>query len=44
LFTAEQMKAYWELKKIIRTRTEIVDVFKELIFAKDNLQQIIDGS
>ncbi|XP_059445091.1 protein SIEVE ELEMENT OCCLUSION B-like [Corylus avellana] len=40
----EQIKAYKQLKKIIRTHTEIMEVLKELIFAKDNLQEIFYGS
>jgi hypothetical protein len=44
LFTAEETRAYRKLKKIIRTPTEIIEVFKTLIFSDDNVQQLIDGS
>jgi hypothetical protein len=44
LFNAEETKAYRKLRKIIRTHTEIVEVFRVLIFADDNVHQLIDGS
>ncbi|XP_059446689.1 protein SIEVE ELEMENT OCCLUSION B-like [Corylus avellana] len=40
----EQLKTYRQRKKSILTHTEIMEVLKELIFAKDNLQEIFDGS
>ncbi|XP_059447775.1 protein SIEVE ELEMENT OCCLUSION B-like [Corylus avellana] len=39
----EEGKAYWELKKIFRTRTEIMEVIKALIYSKDNPQPLFDG-
>lgn len=44
LFTAEEMEAYRKLKKLLRTPTEIMEVFKALIFAKNNVQPLMDGS
>jgi hypothetical protein len=43
-FNAEETEAYWKLTKLFRTPTEIMEVFKGLIFSKDNVQPLIDGS
>lgn len=45
LFTTDEIEAYRRLKKFLRPPIEIMEVFKALIFdAKDNVQQLIDGS
>lgn len=38
VFNAEELKAYWDLKKFLANPTDIVDVLKALIFAVDNGQ------
>jgi hypothetical protein len=43
-FNAEEVEAYWKLTKLFRTPTEIMEVFKGLIYTKDNVQPLIDGS
>ncbi|KAL4643401.1 hypothetical protein ACB092_02G089300 [Castanea dentata] len=40
----EIIKAYRKLSKLLQTPTEIMEVFKALIFGKDNVQPLIDGS
>ncbi|XP_008246140.1 PREDICTED: protein SIEVE ELEMENT OCCLUSION B-like, partial [Prunus mume] len=40
----EDAEAYRRIRKIFRTPTEIKEVFKALIFSKDNVQPLIDGS
>ncbi|KAE8022600.1 hypothetical protein FH972_008386 [Carpinus fangiana] len=40
----EEVEAYWKLNKLFRTPTEIMEVFKGLIYTKDNVQPLIDGS
>jgi hypothetical protein len=40
LFTTDELEAYRKLKKLLRTPTEIMEVFKALVFAKDNVQQL----
>ncbi|XP_059446688.1 protein SIEVE ELEMENT OCCLUSION B-like [Corylus avellana] len=40
----QQIEAYRKLEEIIRAPTEIVAFLKELIFAKDDVQQLFDGS
>ncbi|GMY27253.1 protein SIEVE ELEMENT OCCLUSION B-like [Fagus crenata] len=40
----EVTEAYWKLVKLLRTPTEIMEVFKGLIYTKDNVQPLIDGS
>ena len=42
--TAEVTEAYWKLVKVFRTPTEIMEIFKLLIYTKDNVQPLIDGS
>jgi len=44
LFTAEEKEAYGILKTTIGSATDIMTVLKALIFAKDNVQQLFDGS
>ena len=44
LFNAEIIEAYRKLSKLLQTPTEIMEVFKALIFGKDNVQPLIDGS
>ncbi|TQE00770.1 hypothetical protein C1H46_013565 [Malus baccata] len=39
-----EAETYWRLRKIFRTPTEIMEVFKALIFTKDNVQPLVDGS
>jgi hypothetical protein len=43
-FNAEETKAYWKLKKLFLTPTEIMEVFKRLIYFEDNVKPLIDGS
>ncbi|XP_035547857.1 protein SIEVE ELEMENT OCCLUSION B-like isoform X2 [Juglans regia] len=40
----EETEAYWRLVKLFRTPTEVMEVFKGLIFTKDKLQPLFDGS
>ncbi|XP_030973475.1 protein SIEVE ELEMENT OCCLUSION B-like [Quercus lobata] len=40
----EESEAYWKLVKVFRTPTEIMEVFKGLIYTKDSVQPLIDGS
>lgn len=40
----EETEAYWKLVKIFRTPTEVMEIFKGLIYTKDNVQPLIDGS
>lgn len=40
----EETEAYWKLVKLFRTPTEIMEVIKGLIYTKDNVQPLIDGS
>ncbi|CAL8989832.1 unnamed protein product [Prunus brigantina] len=40
----EEAETYRKLKKTFRTPTEVKEVFKALIFTKDNVQPLIDGS
>ncbi|KAF3456883.1 hypothetical protein FNV43_RR01537 [Rhamnella rubrinervis] len=40
----EEAETYKRLKKLFHTPTEVMEVFKALIFSKDNVQPIIDGS
>ncbi|KAL4643405.1 hypothetical protein ACB092_02G089600 [Castanea dentata] len=40
----EETEAYWKLVKVFRTPTEIMEVFKGLIYTKDSVQPLIDGS
>ncbi|XP_075653771.1 protein SIEVE ELEMENT OCCLUSION B-like [Castanea sativa] len=40
----EIIEAYRKLSKLLQTPTEIMEVFKALIFGKDNVQPLIDGS
>ncbi|GMN74180.1 hypothetical protein TIFTF001_052329 [Ficus carica] len=40
----EEAESYRRLRKIFQTPTEIMEVFKALIFTKDNVQPLIDGS
>ncbi|XP_062168361.1 protein SIEVE ELEMENT OCCLUSION B-like [Alnus glutinosa] len=40
----EETEAYWKLTKLFRTPTEIMEVFKGLIYSKDNGQPLVDGS
>ncbi|PON53335.1 Sieve element occlusion [Trema orientale] len=40
----EEAENYRKLRKLFRTPTEIMEIFKALIFTKDNVQPIIDGS
>ncbi|XP_015888002.2 protein SIEVE ELEMENT OCCLUSION B [Ziziphus jujuba] len=40
----EEAEIYKRLRKLFHTPTEIMEVFKALIFYKDNVQPIIDGS
>ncbi|KAG6732706.1 hypothetical protein I3843_01G183600 [Carya illinoinensis] len=40
----EETEAYWRLVRLFRTPTEVMEVFKGLIFAKDKLQPLFDGS
>jgi hypothetical protein len=45
LFTAEEKKAGRKLKEFLQTpHDEILEVFKELIFARNDVQPLIDGS
>lgn len=41
---AEEAETYKRIKKLFHTPTEIMEVFKALIFTKDKVQPIIDGS
>ncbi|CAL8073407.1 unnamed protein product [Prunus armeniaca] len=40
----EEAEAYRRIRKTFQTPTEIMEVFKALIFTKDNVQPLIDGS
>ncbi|PRQ36289.1 putative sieve element occlusion [Rosa chinensis] len=40
----EEAETYRRITKLFRTPTEIMEVFKGLIFTKDNVQPLIDGS
>nr|POE60461.1 protein sieve element occlusion b [Quercus suber] len=40
----EDLEAHRKIKKLLQTPNEIMEVFKELIYAKNNLQLLIDGS
>ncbi|XP_065628220.1 protein SIEVE ELEMENT OCCLUSION B-like [Quercus suber] len=40
----EIIEAYRKINKLLQTPTEIMEVFKALIFGKDNVQPLIDGS
>ncbi|PON53339.1 Sieve element occlusion [Trema orientale] len=40
----EEADNYRRLRKLFQTPTEIVEILKALIFSKDNVQPIIDGS
>ncbi|KAM0988720.1 hypothetical protein ACFX13_012866 [Malus domestica] len=40
----EEAETYRRLRKIFRTPTEIMEVFKALIFTKENVQPLVDGS
>ena len=44
LFTAEEKKAERKLKELLQTLDEIMEAFKGLIFARDDVQPLIDGS
>ena len=44
LFTAENERARRKLKELLQTPDEIVEVFKCLIFSKDDNQSLFDGS
>ncbi|PON78093.1 Sieve element occlusion [Trema orientale] len=39
-----EAEAYRRIKKLWRTPTEIMEIFKALIFTKDNVRPLIDGS
>ena len=41
---AEEAESYRKLRKLFQTPTEIMEIFKALIFPKDNAQPILDGS
>ncbi|KAL4643403.1 hypothetical protein ACB092_02G089500 [Castanea dentata] len=40
----EDLEAHRKIKKLLQTPNEIMEVFKALIYAKNNLQLLIDGS
>ncbi|TQD73327.1 hypothetical protein C1H46_041142 [Malus baccata] len=40
----EEAETYRRLRKIFQTPTEIMEVFKALIFTKENVQPLVDGS
>ncbi|KAG2728071.1 hypothetical protein I3760_01G188200 [Carya illinoinensis] len=40
----KQEANYWRIVKLFRTPTEVVEVFKGLIFPEDNVQLLFDGS
>ncbi|KAL5542127.1 hypothetical protein UlMin_009837 [Ulmus minor] len=40
----EEAESYRRIKKLVRTPTEVMEIFKALIFTKDNVPQLIDGS
>ncbi|KAL6189536.1 hypothetical protein ACLB2K_040924 [Fragaria x ananassa] len=40
----EEAETYRKLRKLFQTPTEVMEVFKALIFTKDTVQPIIDGS
>ncbi|PRQ38308.1 putative sieve element occlusion [Rosa chinensis] len=41
---AKEEETYIRIKKLFQTPTEIMEVFKGLIFTKDNVQPLVDGS
>jgi hypothetical protein len=44
-FTVEKLKPIRrKMKELLQTPDEIIEVFKALIFAKDDMQPLIDGS
>ena len=44
LIIPEEAETYRRIRKTLQTPTEIMEVFKALIFTKDNVQPLIDGS
>jgi len=38
------MESHRRIKKLLQTPTEVKEVFKALIYAKDDIQPLIDGS
>ncbi|XP_040989124.1 protein SIEVE ELEMENT OCCLUSION B-like [Juglans microcarpa x Juglans regia] len=40
----EETEAYKRIVELFRTPTEVIDCLKELIFTKDNVKQLFDGS
>ena len=44
LVYTEEMESHQKIKKLLQTPNEIMEIFKALIYAKDNLQTLIDGS
>jgi hypothetical protein len=44
LFTVVKRKKERKLKELLQTPHEITEVLKALIFAKDDMQPLIDGS
>lgn len=44
LFDADEAKNHRYIINLLRRPTEIMEVFKGLIFTKDNVQPLIDGS
>ena len=44
LVYTEEMESHRKIKKLLQTPNEIMEIFKALIYAKDNLQTLIDGS
>lgn len=44
LFETEEAETYRKLRKLFQTPAEVMEVFKALIFTKDTVQPIIDGS
>lgn len=44
LSNAEAVESHRRIKKLLQTPTEVKEVFKVLIYAKDDIQPLIDGS
>ena len=44
IFHIEEADNYRKLRKLFQTPTEIMEILKALIFTKDNVQPIVDGS
>lgn len=44
LVYTEDLEAHRKIKKLLQTPNEIMEVLKAVIYAKNNLQLLIDGS